>query len=151
MLLMENERLCSRACLSRLAITPFINGMKANAMTTLLIVDDNREMRQLLKSIVRKVCDAVFECEDGDEVLAAFTAHQPDWVLMDVEMKRTDGLKATSDLVSSYPQANVIIVTKHDDLPTRLAAREVGARFFLGKEDLLSVLTLIQPPVDSTL
>src|SRR5437660_1241681 len=75
----------------------------------LLIVDDNREMRQLMKSIVSKTCDEIFECEDGDEVLDAFTAHRPDWVLMDVEMKRMDGLKATSDLMSRHPEARVII------------------------------------------
>ena len=130
--------------LSRFAITGLINGMKANAMTTLLIVDDNREMRQLMKSIVSKACDEIFECEDGDEVLDAFTAHRPDWVLMDVEMKRIDGLKATSDLVSCYPQAKVIIVTKHDDIETRLAAGEAGARYLICKEDLLSLLPLIQ-------
>ena len=60
--------------------------MKANAMTTLLIVDDNREMRQLMKSIVSKACEDVFECEDGDQVVDAFTAHRPDWVLMDIAM-----------------------------------------------------------------
>ena len=130
--------------LSRFAITGLINGMKANAMTTLLIVDDNREMRQLMKSIVSKACDEIFECEDGDEVLDAFTAHRPDWVLMDVEMKRIDGLKATSDLVSCYPQAKVIIVTKHDDIEMRLAAVEAGARYLICKEDLLSLLPLIQ-------
>ena len=113
-------------------------------MTTLLIVDDNREMRQLMKSIVSKTCDEIFECEDGDEALEAFTAHRPDWVLMDVEMKRMDGLKATSALMSCYPQAKVIIVTKHADLQTRLAASESGARFLVGKEDLLSLLPLIQ-------
>ncbi len=117
---------------------------ESKAMTTLLIVDDNREMRQLMKSIVSKACDVVFECEDGDEVLEAFTAHRPDWVLMDVEMKRMDGLKATSDLMRRHPEARVIIVTKHADMQTRLAASEAGARFLVGKEDLLSLLSLIQ-------
>ena len=130
--------------LSRFAITRLTNGMKANAMTTLLIVDDSLEMRQLMKSIVSKTCDEVFECEDGDEALEAFTAHRPDWVLMDVEMKRLDGLKATADLLSCYPRAKVIIVTKHADLQTRQAADEAGARCLVGKEDLLSLLPLIQ-------
>jgi DNA-binding NarL/FixJ family response regulator len=55
-----------------------------------------------------------------------------------------DGLKATTHLVCSYPQAKVIIVTKHDDIETRLAAGEAGARFLVGKEDLLSLLPLIE-------
>ena len=113
-------------------------------MTTLLIVDDNLEMRQLMKSIVSKACSEVFECEDGDEVLDAFAQHRPDWVLMDVEMKRMDGLQATYDLLSRYPQAKVIIVTKHEDIQTRMAAAQAGARFLIGKGDLLSLLPLIQ-------
>jgi PleD family two-component response regulator len=92
MLLMENERLYSRRTPARSAITHLLIEVKAISMT-LLIVDDSREMRQLMKSIVSKVCHEVFECEDGEEVRHAFTFHRPDWVLMDVEMKRMDGLK----------------------------------------------------------
>lgn len=113
-------------------------------MTTLLIVDDNPEMRQLVKRIASKVSDEVFEREDGDEVLAAFTEHRPDWVVMDVEMKRMDGLKATAQLITHYPQAKIIIVTKHTDLQTRAAAREAGACGFCSKDDLLSLRSLIQ-------
>src|SRR5258706_7412860 len=111
MLLIRNERLCSRAAFPAFAITHPSMDEKTNTTTTLLIVDDNREMRQLMKSIVSKVCDQIIECEDGDEVLAAFTGHRPDWVLMDVEMKRMDGLKATSELMRLHPEPKVIILT----------------------------------------
>jgi CheY-like chemotaxis protein len=113
-------------------------------MTTLLIVDDNSEMRQLIRRIMSKICDEIFECEDGDEVLAAFAAYQPDWVLMDVEMKRVDGLKATAELTRAYPEAKVIIVTKYDDDETRQAASNAGAWHFVGKDDLLSFRMLIK-------
>src|SRR5438477_448455 len=95
MLLTKIEQLCSCA-----ASNPSVINLpsKTNIMMTLLIVDDNREMRQLIKSIVGDNGDEIFECEDGDEVLAAFTTHRPDWILMDVEMKRLDGLKATAEL-----------------------------------------------------
>ena len=113
-------------------------------MTKLLIVDDNREMRELMRRITSKVSNQIFECEDGDEVLAAFNLYRPDWVVMDVEMKRMDGLQATAALTKQFPEANVIIVTKHADMQTQQAANEAGARFFLGKDDLLSLRTLIQ-------
>lgn len=113
-------------------------------MTTLLIVDDNQEMRQLMKRIISKVSKRIFECEDGDEVLSAFMLYNPDWVVMDVEMKRMDGLKATEVLTKWYPEAKVIIVTKHNDAQTRQAASEAGARFFLSKDDLISLRQLIQ-------
>ena len=113
-------------------------------MTTLLIVDDNREMRELMRRITGKVSRQIFECEDGDEVLAAFMQHHPDWVVMDVEMKRMDGLQATAGLTKQYPEAKVIIVTNHTDPQTREAASEAGARYFLGKDDLLLLRRIIQ-------
>lgn len=113
-------------------------------MTTLLIVDDCAEMRLLMRQIACKECDRIFECEDGDEVLAAFAAHRPDWVLMDVEMKRLDGFKATAALLKSHPEAKVIIVTRYTDAQTREAAAAAGARFFVGKDDLLSLRDLLR-------
>lgn len=113
-------------------------------MTILLIVDDSAEMRRLIRQVAAKACDEVFECEDGAEVLGAFTTHHPDWVLMDVEMKRMDGLKATAALIKLHPEAKVIIVTRHTDAQTREAAVEAGARFFVGKDDLISLRALIR-------
>jgi CheY-like chemotaxis protein len=113
-------------------------------MTTLLIVDDNAEMRQLLKQIVRKLSDVIFECEDGDEVLTAYNIHRPDWVVMDVEMKRMDGLTATAALLALYPQAKVVVVTKYADANTKDAAMKAGAISFVGKDDLLRLRSILQ-------
>lgn len=112
-------------------------------MTTLLIVDDNAGMRKLVRHIAGKQGDAILECEDGDEVLDAFENHRPDWVVMDVEMKRMDGLTATEQLITHHPQAKVIIMTKHTDVVTRSAAAEAGAWAFCGKDDLISLRSLI--------
>ena len=95
------------------------------AARSVLIVEDNREMRRLIAEIVRKICDTVFECADGAESLAAFARHQPDWVLMDVEMPRMDGIAATAALKQSFPAARIIVLTKYNDRQTREAAREV--------------------------
>ena|ERR1051326_448556 len=143
MLLTKIKQLCSRA----IATLPVINLPsidKTKIMTKLLIVDDNREMRELIKSIVGDPGDQIFECEDGDEVLPAFAAHRPDWILMDVEMKRMDGLKATAELMRLHPEARVIVVTKYADSETKQAAHDAGAPFFAGKDDLLSVRSLIR-------
>ena len=113
-------------------------------MTTFLIVDDNPGMRQLVRQITSNAGDKVFECEDGDQVLSAFEDHNPDWIVMDVEMKRMDGLTATDLLVTRYPQARVIIMTKYTDAETRSAAAHAGAWAFCGKDDLLSLRSLIR-------
>lgn len=137
---MQNEQDCSRAA----ALSTDITNCARIEEMTLLIVDDNSAMRQLVRSIVSKLGDEVYECEDGDQVLAAFTEHQPDWVVMDVEMKRMDGLQATAQLIAHYPETKIVIVTNYTDVQTRAAASAAGAIAFCSKDDLLLLRKLIQ-------
>lgn len=111
-------------------------------MTTFLIVEDNQAMRLLIRSIVRKVSDDIVECGDGSEALAAYIAHRPDWVLMDVEMPGMDGLRATRAIIAQFPDARIIIVTQHADAGTRDAAKAAGATGFVGKDNLAELLTI---------
>ena len=47
---------------------------------TILIVDDNPEMRRLLRGLLQDVAEAIYECADGAEALATYEAHRLDWV-----------------------------------------------------------------------
>ena len=114
-------------------------------MPSLLIVDDHREMRLLIRRIVRSVSEDVRECEDGAQALASYTAHRPDWVLMDVEMAGMDGLRATKAIAAQFPGARIIVVTQHDDAGTRRAAASAGATAFVSKDNLADLLTILAP------
>ncbi len=103
----------------------------------LLIVDDNQQMRRLIRSVVGDMAEAITECCDGSLALAAYAESLPDWVLMDIRMPQVDGITATRQLKSSYPQAHVCIVTDYEDRELREAAREAGAEGYVVKEDLL--------------
>ena len=109
----------------------------------LLIVDDHAAMRRLLGRVVGDLFSAVAECDDGAEALAAYERHRPDWVLMDIEMSRTDGLTATRDIMRAFPDARVVIVSKHDDEQLRAAARTAGACGYVLKENLIAVRELL--------
>lgn len=109
----------------------------------LLIVDDHAAMRRLLGRVVADLFSAVEECVDGSEALAAYARHRPDWVFMDVEMSRTDGITAARDLVRAFPGAKVVIVSKHDDERLRAAARAAGARGYVLKENLIALRGLL--------
>lgn len=106
---------------------------------TVLIVDDNEPMRRALKALVGDFADAVYECTDGVEALAAYAAHRPDWVLMDIEMVKLDGLAATRQIKAYDPAARVVIVTAYDDAELRERAREAGAFAFVAKENLMDL------------
>ncbi len=110
----------------------------------LLIVEDNQEMRELIKSVVGDLADAVAECGDGSQAVAAYADQQPDWVLMDMEMPRVGGLAATRRLRAVWPEARIVIVTQHNDAHYRAAAHEAGACAYVTKEDLLPLRQIFQ-------
>ncbi len=78
-----------------------------------LIVEDNENMRRVIRSVLSEFPGDVHECADGSEALAAYAAHLPDWVLMDLKMKYVDGFAATGQITSVFPNAKVIIVTDY--------------------------------------
>lgn len=110
----------------------------------LLIVDDHAAMRRLLGRVVGDLFSTVEECDDGADALAAYARHRPDWVFMDIEMRRADGITATRNLVRAFPEAKVLIVSKHDDEQLRAAARAAGACGYVLKENLIAVRELLE-------
>lgn len=112
-----------------------------------LIVEDNAEMRRLLRSLVSRWVEAIYECADGAQALSAYTDAQmggADWVLMDIEMPQVDGLQATRQLKAARPDARVCIVTSYDRPELRRAAA-AGASEYVLKEQLHTVRGLLQP------
>jgi len=109
----------------------------------ILIIDDNIEMRRLIKTLVGKMADAVYECDDGRNALREYEKHRPDFVLMDIELGEKDGISATSDIVNSFPEAQVIVVTNHDDVNYRAAAFAAGAREYVVKDNLVQLRKLL--------
>ncbi len=120
------------------------------AVSKILIVDDHAETRRLTRFFLRDLRFEFEECADGADALDCYEKIRPDWVLMDWEMKRMNGLTATRRIVESHAEARILMVTQYDDKELRLAAIEAGASGFILKDDLLglrSFLNGFQKPV----
>ncbi len=122
---------------------PVFGNLKIQMTNRVLIVDDSRPMRELIKMTLAGVAEVVGECADGADALGCYEANRPDWVLMDWEM-RTDGLTATRRIIKAHPEARILIVTQHYDAGLRDAAIEAGARGFVLKDDLLALGSFLQ-------
>lgn len=109
----------------------------------LMIVDDNASMRRLIRSLVHDLADCTCECSDGDEALAAYSRHLPDWVLMDIKMRRMDGLTASRKIKDAFPTARICIVTEYGDAKTKEAAFRAGACAYVSKENLFELRRVI--------
>ena len=105
-------------------------------MTTVLICDDHRIVREGLRQFVEDVpgVDRVVTAASGEEALARFAAEHPDLVLMDVSMPGLGGLEATRRLIAGHPGANVVMLTAQEDRDHVAAAVTAGARGYLVKD-----------------
>jgi len=104
-----------------------------------LIVDDNEKVRLLLRDHLPASADEIFECADGVQAFALFVKHLPDWVLMDQDMPRMDGIAATRAIIAEFPTAHICMVTAFDDEELRLEAFAAGARGFVNKSNLFEL------------
>jgi DNA-binding NarL/FixJ family response regulator len=86
--------------------------------------------------------EVVAECDDGDEVGAAVQVHRPDVVLMDIRMRRIDGVTATRQLMAEPAPPPVLVLTTFDDDDALWGALDAGAAGFILKdasaEDLIA-------------
>lgn len=116
----------------------------------MLIVEDNEPMRRTIKSLLSDLVTHFYECSDGSHALAAYAEHQPDWVLMDIELEPVDGLTATKQIKATYPDARIIIVTNYDEPILRESARAAGAFAYVLKENLFTLSQLLREHAHKT-
>ncbi len=108
-----------------------------------MIVDDCREMRELIRALLAGFAGEFVECTSAEQAVASYGTERPDWAIMDVVMGPMDGLTATQLITSRFPGSRVIVITQHNHPKLRERAREVGARGFLPKEDLIGLKPLL--------
>jgi len=101
-------------------------------------------MRRCIKDIL-SATEKTFECGDGLEAIRLFEVHQPDWVLMDIEMQPLDGLSAARQIRARWPKARIVFVTSHDDPRFREAASQLQAGFVV-KDHLELINQIIGKP-----
>ncbi|MEW6127680.1 MAG: response regulator transcription factor [Acidobacteriota bacterium] len=109
----------------------------------LLIIDDSPRFRRAIKQVVNDLVSEIHEYSDGADALTAYAAHRPDWVLMDIRMKKIDGLSATRQIKKSYPDALIAIISIGKDEAIREAALLAGACAFIAKDNLFELRNLL--------
>ncbi|WP_211262670.1 response regulator [Nitriliruptor alkaliphilus] len=105
-------------------------------MIRVLVVDDQPLVRVGVSRILGTDPDleVVGECADGDEVVGATLQLVPDVVLMDVRMRRVDGVQATRDLRALEDPPPVLVLTTFGDDDTVAATLSAGAAGFVLKD-----------------
>ena len=102
--------------------------------TTILIVEDNKDLRDFLCSVLGEDFDLA-TAQDGVEGLQIATATQPDIIISDVMMPRLDGYAMTAQLKADIRTSHIPIVmlTAKSALKSRLTGLKTGADAYLSK------------------
>jgi len=106
------------------------------SLVRVLLVDDQELVRSGLRRILRRR-DGVLvvgECDDGDQVAVAVREHRPDVVVMDLRMRRVNGIDATRALRRQPGAPPVLVLTTFDDDELLAGALRAGASGFLLKD-----------------
>ena len=109
----------------------------------IVIVDDNMNIREVIKNVLDFKGVEFCECEDGGEAISRYSQFLPDWVLMDLSMAYVDGITALSELKAMFPESRILIVTDHDEDSLRSVAEASGADGYIAKENLVDLRTII--------
>jgi len=103
------------------------------AKQRVLIVDDDDAIRTSISEALARHDRDVRAAENATTALSGLDRWRPDVVLSDVRMPGLDGLELLQLLAERVPEADVIMMTAFDDMPTIVSAMRAGAVEFLVK------------------
>jgi DNA-binding NtrC family response regulator len=107
--------------------------MKANHPKTILLVDDDGSVREVIKMALEAWGYGVSVAEDGEQALSMIRIKGPNLVLSDVIMPKIDGLSLLRLLKRWNPEIKVILFTAHPTLADAVSAMKEGASDVLTK------------------
>jgi two-component system, NarL family, invasion response regulator UvrY len=104
-------------------------------MIRVVIADDHSRVRQAWVFILSRnsEIEIVAECSNGVEAVEAVKNHQPDIVLMDINMHPMNGLEATKIITEDYPATRVIAMSVHADITYVRGMIKMGAIGYVTK------------------
>ncbi len=102
-------------------------------MATILVVDDEREIRASVRGILEEEGFTVLEAEDGRQAYAVLEERTPELVLLDIWMPNVDGLELLGRLQGRLHPPEVIVVSGHGNIETAVKATKLGAFDFIEK------------------
>jgi DNA-binding response OmpR family regulator len=102
---------------------------------TVLVVDDDRPLRNLLRTSLEEAGFRVLEARDGKEAIASVRAELPDLILLDIMMPGISGWEVTAELLAdrSTDQIPIIFISARAEISDRVRAFELGAHAYLTK------------------
>ena len=121
-------------------MTPLSTSTPAGTRPHVLVVDDDKAVRESLRRSLEFNGYAVSMAADGAEALAGIGGIAPDVVVMDVMMPRLDGIETTKSLRKAGNDVPILVLTARDAVGDRVEGLDAGADDYLTKPFALQEL-----------
>ena len=105
----------------------------SNGVERILVVDDDKDLRFNLSSILKDEGYNVLAVEDGREALKAVQRNCPNLVLLDIRLPGMDGMKILEKLKRIYKDLIIIMLTAYSDVKDAVKAMKLGAFDYVTK------------------
>ncbi|MFK8023470.1 MAG: response regulator transcription factor [Ilumatobacter sp.] len=102
-------------------------------MTSIVIADDDRQIREALDRILRFEGYETVPVADGAAALEAFIEHEPDAAILDVNMPFVDGIAVTRRLRDRGDRTPILLLTARRETADRVEGLDAGADDYLPK------------------
>ncbi|MFO7890451.1 MAG: response regulator transcription factor [bacterium] len=108
----------------------------------ILVADDHEIVRKGLRELINQQSDmeVVSEAKDGEDAVRMVRQYAPDVVLMDVVMPNTNGIEATKEIKSQFPQTRIIALSIYADRSYVIQMFKMGVSGYLLKESAFNEL-----------
>jgi UDP-3-O-[3-hydroxymyristoyl] N-acetylglucosamine deacetylase len=100
---------------------------------TILIVDDEEQIRASVRGVLADEGFRVLEADNGRTALAVIAAENPRLVLLDIWMPEVDGVEILREIQKRHPGTRVIVISGHGNIETAVRATQLGAIDFIEK------------------
>lgn len=102
-------------------------------MNTVLIVDDEKGIRNILSEILENEGLKILQAENGSKALEIFSAQPVDLVFCDIKMPGMDGVEVLREMIKLKPEVPVVMLTGHGTIDTAVECIKAGAYDFITK------------------
>jgi DNA-binding NtrC family response regulator len=120
-------------------------------MSKILVIDDERSIRNTLKDILEYEKYEVDLAEDGKQGIEKIRSAEYDMVLCDIKMPELDGIEVLERLVVLAPDTPVVMISGHGNIDTAVESIKKGAFDFIEKPlDLNRLLITIRNAMDKS-
>ncbi len=109
-------------------------------MSSILVVDDEEQLRKLMREILEQSGYHVTEARDGKEAIQQYRLVPADVVIMDILMPEQDGLETIATLRREFPNVKVIAITGSSEM--------IGILNFLDVAKMLGAHRSLQKPFE---